>query len=81
MSLAIDFTSIPRLLKSEFRLPAGDFLPTTPLRGRGESGQPSADGAHAAHFQPSYRTPDCVSALGEAFRHPLAGMFAPGLTQ
>ncbi|HWY25881.1 MAG TPA: hypothetical protein VNX47_13235 [Nevskia sp.] len=77
MSLAIDFTSIPRLLEGEFRLPAGDFLPTSPLRTRGESVHSTPD----HDFQPSYRTPDCVSALGAAFRHPLAGMFAPGLAQ
>jgi len=82
MSLAIDFTSIPRLLKNEFRLPAGDSLPTTLLRGKGEPGQPSADDVHTAYFhQPSYRMPDCVSALGAAFRQPLAGMYTPGLAQ
>ncbi len=81
MILTVDFTSIPRLLKGEIRLPAGDFLPTTPLRAGGESSQPSAEGPHTAYFQPSYRMPDCVSALGDAFRRPLAGMFAPGLAQ
>ena len=81
MILTADFTSIPRLLNGELRLPTGDFLPTTPLRARGESSQPSAEGPHIAYFQPSYRMPDCVSAMGDAFRQPLAGMFASGLAQ
>jgi hypothetical protein len=75
MILTTDFTSIPRLLKSEFRLPGEHFLPTTPPRGRGEPDHSLPD----HDFQPSYRTPDCVSALGDAFQHPLAGLFAPGL--
>jgi hypothetical protein len=78
MSLAIEFTSIPRLVKSEFRLPAGDFLPTAPVRARGESGQPEAQ---HGDFLPSYRVPDCVTALCAAFRQPLAGMYTPGLAQ
>jgi len=77
MILTVDFTSIPRLLKGEFRLPAGDFLPTTPLRTRGESSPTVPDG----EFVPSYRMPDCVSAMGAAFRCPLTGMLAPGLAQ
>ena len=75
MSLAIDFTNIPRLAKTEFRLPAGEFLPTAVPRQRSESSPPAADG----EYQPSYRVPDCVAALCAAFRYPLSGMFAPGL--
>lgn len=77
MSLSVDFTMIPRLAKGEFRLPAGDFLPTTPARSRGEASHPAAE----ADYVPSYRMPDCVSALCAAFTHPLGGMFAPGLAQ
>lgn len=79
MSLAIDFTSIPRLETDDFRLPAGDFLPTTPLRTQAEAGQPVPESTRNGDFHPSYRMPDCVSALCAAFRHPLGGMFSPGL--
>lgn len=75
MSLSVDFTMIPRLANGEFRLPAGEFLPTTPARSRGEAPQPSADDDCAS----SYRTPDCVSALCAALSNPLSGMFTPGL--
>lgn len=60
MSLAVDFTSIPRLAQGEFRLPAGDFLPTTPVRRRAEPAQPPASDSE---FHPSYRMPDCLAAL------------------
>ena len=73
MSLAVDFTSIPRLVKHEFRLPAGDFLPTTPLRAEPHPA------SHDGDFHPSYRMPDCVAALCQAVRHPLSGMLSPGL--
>ncbi len=75
MSLAIDFTSIPGLAKTEFRLPAGESRSTAAPRQHGESSPP----AHDSEYQPSYRMPDCVAALGAALRQPLSGMFAPGL--
>lgn len=78
MSLAIDFTSIPRLAQGDVSLPTGDFIPTTPARARANL----ADLAHTVadgEYLPSYRLPDCIEALYQAFAHPLTGMFSPGL--
>ena len=77
MSLVVDFNHVPRLANREYRLPTGDFLPTTPARVRSEPGQLAHDGG----FLPSYRVPDCVEALRQAFQRPLAGMLSPGLAQ
>lgn len=75
MSLAIDFTSIPRLAKTEFRLPVAEYLAAAGSHPHGESSPPAQDG----EYQPSYRMPDCVAALYAALRRPLSGLFAPGL--
>jgi hypothetical protein len=75
MSLIVDFTSVPRLIKGDFRLPTGDFIVATPARAREDLGHTAADGEHL----PSYRLPDCIEALHQAFADPLSGMFSPGL--
>ena len=78
MSLVSDFNHVPCLANREYRLPSGDFLPTTPARVPGEPAQPAHN---LGEFQPSYRMPDCVEAMRQAFRGPLTGMFSPGLAQ
>jgi len=78
MSLVSDFNHVPCLANREYRLPSGDFLPTTPVRVRSEPAQPAHN---LSEFQPSYRMPDCVEAMRQAFRGPLTGMFSPGLAQ
>jgi hypothetical protein len=77
MSLSIDFNNIPLFAGREYRLPSGDFLPTSPLRVKADS----SNSAHDSEFMPSYRVLNGLAALSEAFRHPLAGVFSPGLVQ
>ena len=80
MSLVIDFNHIAPFIQREYRLPSGDFLPTSPLREKAVKAD-SGNGAHDGEFSFSYRVLDGLGALGEAFRHPLAGVFSPGLAQ
>jgi hypothetical protein len=74
MSLAVDFTEIPRLSSRDYRLPDGGFLPTTPVPAKAEP-----DHLVAGDFAPSYRVLDGLAAVGESFLNPLAGLFSPGL--
>lgn len=80
MSLAVDFTIIPRLAKGDVRLPTGDFVPTRPARVYADLAHTAPDGARDGEYLPSYRLPDCIEALYQAFTRPLSGMLSPGLS-
>ena len=74
MSLAIDFTEIPRLSSQDYQLPDGGSLPSKPVPAKAEP-----EHAGAGDFAPSYRVLDCLAAFGETFLNPLAGLFSRGL--